>query len=357
MRRTHGVRWWALLGLGLAAGCAGKPGTVPAGRSGSPAGPAAVDAGAPAPRVALLTGELVARQTFDLFVPETPSWQVQIRWMEADGAVVKKGRKVVELDNSEFSGPLEEKKLALQLAETDLLRQEAETGSTIADREFAVEQKRNAVAKARVDASVPEGLRPRREWQEKQLSLRRAETELEKALDSLAAARTSGEADLAVKRISNEAARREIRVAEQAIAALVLSAPSDGIFVVGENPREGRKFQTGDTVWPGLALAHIPDRTGMQVEAALYDVDEGLLARGMRALLTRDADPGHPFEGTVADIAAIAQEPAPKSLRRTLKVVIRLDRPHGVPQRPGQSVRVEVPLDGSPRGSVRMAGR
>ena len=338
MRRTPGMRSAAFFGLCLAMGCAGKPKSAPAGRPVT-AAPAARPARRP---IALMTGELVARRTFDLFVPETPSWQVQIRWMEADGATVRKGQKVLELDNSVFAGPLEEKKLALQLAENDLLRQQADTESNVADKEFAVEQKKNATAKAKVEAVIPEALRPRREWQEKQLALKKGETELEKALEDLAAAKKSGEADLAIRRITNEAARREIGIAERSIASLVLLAPADGILVVAESPRERRKFQTGDTVWPGLALARIPDRAGMQVEAALYDVDDGLLVPGMKAVCTRDAEPGRTFKGVIAEIAAIAQEPAPNSLRRTLRVVVRLDRPDEVPLRPGQSVKVEV---------------
>lgn len=291
---------------------------------------------------AVLTGELVARQAATLYVPETPMWQVPVRWMEADGAEVKKGDRVFEFDNSAFASSLEEKKLSFLLSRNDQLRQDAELEAAVADREFAVDGKRTAVAKAEVEAAVPEALRPRREWQDKQLALQKARTELDKALDDLAAVRKAGEADREVRRIGHEAARREIEIAEKSIAALTLRAPADGVLVVAENPRERRKLQVGDSVWPGLAVARIPERAGMQVEAALYDVDDGLIAKGMPAVCLLDAEPGRPVKAVVADLAAIAQEPAPNSLRRTLRAVLKLEDPAAVPPRPGSSVRVEV---------------
>ena len=45
------------------------------------------------------------------------AWQLPIRWMAEDGAVVKAGERALEFDNSAFTAQLEEKKLALLEAE------------------------------------------------------------------------------------------------------------------------------------------------------------------------------------------------------------------------------------------------
>jgi hypothetical protein len=292
----------------------------------------------------LLTGELVAKRTVDLFAPETPVWQVQVRWMEADGATVTKGQRVIELDSSSFTAQLEEKTAAAQQAAADLVKQEADSEGQVADKAFALEKCRTAVEKARVDAAVPEELRPRREHQEKQLALKKAESELAKAGEDLAAARRGAAADIALKKLTLAAARREAETVEAATHALSLVAPADGVFVVSDHPRERRKIQVGDSVWPGFALARIPDRSGMQVEAALFDVDDGLVTKGTPVIVTLDADPGRPLKGTVSETAAIAQEPTRESLRRTLRVAVILEKPEDVPMRPGQSVKVEVRL-------------
>jgi len=58
----------------------------------------------------LLTGVLRATEAENIVVPRTPSWQVQIRWLEEDGAQVTAGQKIIEFDNSAFAGTIEDKK-------------------------------------------------------------------------------------------------------------------------------------------------------------------------------------------------------------------------------------------------------
>src|SRR5688500_11077076 len=78
----------------------------------APAGAAASTAGVqPAWKVVrgaledrfVLTGELEAVSSENLVVPRTPTWNLSIRWLIADGAQVKKGDRLVEFDSSSFS--------------------------------------------------------------------------------------------------------------------------------------------------------------------------------------------------------------------------------------------------------------
>lgn len=321
--------------LGLAAGCGS-----PAGRSEASA-TTEVTRGVFRSRV-LLTGELQAVESSKIIVPRTPTWQMPIRWMEADGASVVEGQKVIELDNTEFSGDLEQNRLAESKALNDLMRKEADVAVDVADKEFRVQQALVHWEKSRIDAEVPEPLRTRREHQEAQLALAKAAVELEKAKEELRASRDAAGAELEELRLALEQARYEVRVAEEAIEALTLRAPRDGILVVADNRREGRKFQTGDTAFVGLAVASIPELTSMQVEALLSDVDDGKIAPGMRAVCVLDTYPEERYEGVVAEITPVAKEQGRESRRRAFRAVIRLSRSDPERMRPGMSVRAEV---------------
>lgn len=320
------------------AACAGRAHAAGEGAAG---GDLAVRRGDLRPRL-LLTGELKAAQAEELIVPRTPTWQLQIRWMEEDGAAVQAGQRVVEFDNSSFTSDLEEKKLAASEAGKELAQTEAEARSTTAEKAFDVEQKRTELTKARIAAQVPADLLAQRELQERQLAVRRAEVELAKAEEDLAAHRKASAADLEVRRIALDKSRREIRQAEQAIGDLTLRAPRDGILLVGDHPWEGRKLHEGDTVFVGLAVASLPDLSSMIVEASLSDVDDGRVTPGMEVLCTLDAYPGESFRGRVEDVAAVAQEAPRRPLLRSFPVRIRLDRADPKRMRPGMSVRVEV---------------
>ncbi len=290
----------------------------------------------------VLTGELRAVHADNIVVPRTPSWQVQIRWMEEDGAEVTAGQKVVEFDNSAFAGTLEEDKLALTKTEKELMQHQAQNEAQEAEKVFQLEQRRGELEKAKLDANVPQEFLSLRDYQDRQLALERAQVAFEKAQEDLEAFRKGTREDLAIRRIAREKASRKIRLAEQAIQALTLYAPRGGIFITTELPWEGRKLQEGDTVWAGLTVARIPDLSVMEVEASLSDVDDGKVHVGMQAACTLDAYPDLEFPGIVAEVTPIAQETSPRSLRRALRVTVALERSDPERMRPGMAVRAVV---------------
>jgi HlyD family secretion protein len=290
----------------------------------------------------LLTGELDAVSAEDLVVPRTSEWMIQLRWLEVDGTSVKAGQRVAEFDNSAFAADLNEKKLAAIQAEDDLEKQRAQNGIATADKAFEVEKSKSAMESARVDAAVDKDTLPARVWQENQLALERAQTAYAKAVDDLQAQTKSAALDVQVKQIALDKSRREIQTAEQAIDKLVLRAPRDGVVVIGNHPREGRKLEVGDTIWVGLPVVRLPDLTTMRVKAALSDVDDGRLAVGMKAMCTLDAHPEHPLEGTVTAISPVAREPSQRSQRRVFQVLVALPEQGREGLLPGLSVKVEI---------------
>lgn len=290
----------------------------------------------------LLTGQLQAIRADRIVVPRTPAFRMPIRWMAEDGAWVTEGQKVLELDNTQFSGNLEEQRLAESTTLNQLMQKEADIAVDTADKEFAVERTRILLEQARIEAEVPAEVLARRDYQERQLALARAEVEHEKAVEDLRTTREAADAELDELRIKLKKVRDELRTAERAIDALILRAPRDGILIVAENRREGRKYQVGDNVWVGLAVMEIPDLSAMKVEALLSDVDDGKIEPGMPAECTLDTYPDEVFAGRVAEIAPVAAEQGWSSLRRAFRAVIELDSADPERMRPGMSVRVEV---------------
>lgn len=292
----------------------------------------------------LLTGEMAAANASSLTVPATPTWMVQLRWLAPDGAVVNRGQKVAEFDSTALSSTLEERRLSVSKAEADLSVFRAEAAVTEADRVLSVESRTAARDKAAVDADVPEELRSRREHEEKKLALARAETDLAKAEEDLAAHRQAVLAQVEEREIALSRARRELKIAEDAIAALTLNAPRDGVVVVGDNPRERRKIQVGDMIWPGVVVARLPDPHGLRVEATLYDVDDGRVREGQLATAWPDAFPDRRLSGRVSEVSVIAQPVTPDSPRRAFRVVVPVAEGSLEGLRPGMSVKVEIPL-------------
>lgn len=290
----------------------------------------------------VLTGELEAAEGAVIAVPRLPSWQTSIKWMASEGTEVAEGEAIVELDNSEFATSLEQKRSTLTEAEHQLAQKRSELDASLAEKEYDVEKRKSEFDKAKIDASVPDELLARREVEDRKLALERTQTEFQKAQSTHEAAVRKGETELANLRLSLEKAQREVAVAEGAIHTLTLRAPQRGIIVVNEHPWEGRKLQTGDSVFVGMPLAQIPNLRTLQVVGTLADVDDGKIAAGMPVVMAIDAYPNHAFSGRIREIAPVAQELGRGSLRRGFRVMIPIDEIDLERMRPGLSVRLEV---------------
>ena len=307
----------------------------------------------------LLTGELSPVAAVDLNVPQTETWQLTIRWLAEDGAVVKAGERVLEFDNSAFTNGLEQKRLAATEAASVLRSFEDVSALSLAVKEHELQQHRIALDKAALLASVPADVIAERTVQERRLAKARAEVAVENAETALRAERRATALELQVKRIELDKARRAIEVAERSIEELVLKAPRDGIVSIGTHPWEGRRFQAGDLVQPGFRIATLPDYgKPMEVRAELSDVDDGRVAVGMKGTCTLDAYPGEPQACTVEEVSPVARNKKRESLRRAFMVRLSLARSDPERMRPGMSVVVDLagpPAPGAlvvPRGAV-----
>lgn len=296
----------------------------------------------------ILTGELEAARGAMIAVPALPQWNTSIKWLAVDGSEVKEAERVVELDNTQFASELDAKKQAATQAAQELQQREAEWAADLKEKTLDVDKKKSELEKAKLDAAIPREVVAAREYEDRQTKLRRATVEHDKARDVLKSQRTGIAADRANLDLKLLKARRDVEQAQRAIDSLVLRAPRAGIVVVKDIPWEGRKLQAGDGVWVGFPLAVIPEMASLQVSAALADVDDGRIAVGMPAVVTLDGYPDVRFPGRVDSISAVAQDANRQSLRRSFKVVIKLDKIDPARMRPGLSARVSIRRETKP---------
>jgi HlyD family secretion protein len=152
----------------------------------------------------------------------------------------------------------------------------------------------------------------------------------------------SSKADLKVKRLALEKARRDVTTAEEALKKMIVYAPTGGVVDVAEHPWEGRKLEVGDTVMVGWTVMSIPDLSSMRVDAELSDVDQGRVQPGMKAVCTMDAFPGLAIDGYVRKVSPVAKPIDKSPTRRGFDVTVALDRSYPDKMRTGMSVKVAV---------------
>lgn len=291
--------------------------------------------------VFLMTGELQAVTSDELTVPAVEGFRVQIKWLAEDGTEVVAGQPVAELDAGEVSRGLEEKRLALVQARIAVDQHEASQEAELSQKRLELEKAEIEAEKARIEAAVPRALRSRKEWHEKQQALRKAEVELAKARLALDTQTRSSKADLAVLRITEEKAARQVVAAETGSRELSLTAPKAGVVLIGRGRSrdEDRPLQAGDNVWPGTRIASIPNVGRMEVVAYLPEVDDGRVIAGQAARVILESDLHQALPGRVEEVSAIASDSRGAG---GFRARVALDQPSGPALRPGLSARVEV---------------
>ncbi len=292
----------------------------------------------------LLSGEIAAEEAAVAVAPVVRIWPLQVRWIEQDGATVAAGQRVIEFDNGQLASRLSDLRSRVVEAASKLDEAEARAASDESAAALDLERSRAAVKKAEIHADVPEGILAAKELADRSKELDAARLEQTAAETGLAQKREGGKATVADARLSLEQARRELATTEDSLERLVVKAPRAGILLLAEHWQEARPIREGDTVWPGMTVARIPDLATLVVRARLYDVDDGLVPPGAHVRAYLDAFPGRAFAGTVREVDRIAQPVKTGSLRRAFGLVVDLAAGDRQQLRPGMSVRVEVPL-------------
>jgi HlyD family secretion protein len=289
--------------------------------------------------VFLLTREVRAVRSLEINTPQTESWQLQIKWLAEDGAEVREGDPVVELDSTSVVQNLEETRLRLTQAEIERAGRERTVGAEREKRRAAVTLAETEVEKARLEADLPLELLSRRDWHRKQTALHEREAQLAKARAELDLFQETSRAEAENSRLACEKASRKLAQGERTLTLLSVRAPRTGFFLVARNWQEDRKLQAGDSVFPGMAVASIPDLAEMEVLAQLAAVDEGALAIGAPVRAVLDTYPERLFAGRVAAVATVARE---EYERGGFDVRVALAQSDPQLLRPGMSVRIEV---------------
>lgn len=286
--------------------------------------------------VFLVTAELHAVRSLDLVTPRSEMWQVQIKWLAEDGTDAKQGDRLIEFDNTAVAQTIEEKRLTRIQRGIDLESRMASLSAEGQDKQFAFEKAKGEAEKTRAQADIPRDILSLHDWQEKQAASRRADAELTKARLEMESFAVSSRAEIENLRIALDKAGREIESAQRTLDALTVHTPKNGIFVISDNWNEDRKWQIGDSTWPGQTIANIPDLTQMEAVGYLADVDDDRIHPGMPVRCILDTYPDRVFRGKVEEVATVADT------RRGFRVRVSLEKSEPAIMRPGMSARIEV---------------
>jgi len=293
------------------------------------------------------SGALRGGNSETLAAPMIGGGQVSITYLRKSGELVKQGDPVVEFDTTAQQYNLREAEADVAEAEQRVADAKAQLEAQKEEDTYALEQAQSNVRLAELEVKknpISAAIVAR----ENDMALSQARQTLSETEKNLANRTSTNEAGI----LAQEAARAKAQVqadnARHNIETMTLKAQRGGYVAVRLNTNlnfffDGMTlspFQEGDQVWPGTAVAEIPDLSNWEVTAPIAEVDRGHIAIGQPTEVQVIAVPGRVFGGRVKDLGGTTGSP----WDRHFDCHIALDKPS--PElRPGMSVQITITTD------------
>jgi RND family efflux transporter MFP subunit len=281
-----------------------------------------------------------------------------IKWVVEDGTIVKKGDRLVELDDAALRDELQTVRTRARAAQTAVAAAGEEIGRAKKAADVAVRLAAIEVELAEADLQEPPAGQARRVLE---LKVERAKLRLEQAKDAAKGRLAKAEADRQERGAAAETEAGRLRDLQAELAKCVLTAPIDGLAVYPVAPmnRFGPPplvVAPGEPVKEGQKLMRVVNLDRMVVNTRVHEAQVSSLKTGQPVRVKVDAFPARELTGRVAQVAAVAsQEDWARTDVKVYPVTIAIaDGPPGL--KPGMSAEVRI-ATGEKKGVLAVPAR
>jgi len=297
-------------------------------------------------KILLLDGELRAVRSRTIY--GSSSEEAKIVYLPPEGTVVKAGDLVVELDSTNILTRIKDTEERIVAADNEIVRTRSQHESALRDLEVELSKLWLTYEQAKLKAKVPDEVVSRRESQEAQLALEKAQTEYENHLNKIEKKKKEQAAELQVKTIEKDKLTVQLDRAKSNLDGMRIKAPTDGMALYNDHWNERRKIQIGDVVWSGFPIVRLPDLTEMEVLAQVNEVDGPRLSIGARGEVKLDSYPDKVITGEIKDISQTAIKASWMAKAKIFRVTISLDQTVMEIMKPGMSAQISVIVSETP---------
>jgi HlyD family secretion protein len=280
-------------------------------------------------------------------VPADVQWPLRITWMAVDGATVKKGDVVARFDDLELKERLANAKADRQVADARKQKEALLLRTAEEERLRSTEGAKRELTMTRTFARRDPAIFARDQIIEGEIDEKLQEVKVEHASDAQRADRKLARTKLGVIDVEARKADEAIQRSERGLTALAIAAPHDGVFTVKRN-WTGEPMRVGDTVWRSMSVAEISLVENMEVEVFVLEAEAAGLAKGKKAEVVIESQPGRSLAATVKQVEAVAKRRVPKSPTQYFGVILALDKTDPDSMKPGQRARARLHLHDQP---------
>jgi HlyD family secretion protein len=237
---------------------------------------------------------------------------LQILKIAANGSTVKAGDTVVEFDATTLQHTVQDKLSELHQAEEGLKQAKAAASITTNQDQTSVEHTNYDVSRAKLGV-VDEDFIAKVDTAKARLALADAEQKQREAEVKGTSNQQASETGFTAQESKIAKIKMDLAVAERALSALAVKAPTDGLVSIMPNWQTSssmgaqQEFRAGDHVYAGAQILELPDLSSVHLAARLEESDRGRLELGQTATIRLDAVPDHDYQASVTNLSVLAR--------------------------------------------------
>jgi multidrug resistance efflux pump len=288
-------------------------------------------------------GNLEAADATLLGPPPENRRPLKIAWLAPDGSEVRTDEVLIRFDPTDLEEEVREGRHDRATTDSRITSRQVREDGSRRNLERDAEVATLELDYARNFQSKDELIFSRREIIESEIDEGLAQKKKDHALEAGDMHHELARTELDLLGIERRKAELKISQAEEALQALEVRAPHDGIFVL--KAVWGRKPEVGQMVWGGNAVAEIPKLETMEAQVYVLEADAGGLEVDLPATLVLEAQPDVVYAAKVSQVAALAQRRNNGSPIQYFAVTLELERTNPDVMKPGQRVAAVLTLD------------
>ena len=290
------------------------------------------------------TGELVSADTVSLMPPVIRRvWQYQVKQLAPEGAEVKQGDLVAQLDTSELTQRLSVKAAKLEATLQDIETSKLRNAQKLEELRLSLAEAKMNLEKADRKYKLSDETVAAIEKVKYQKDAEIAKDKLMLTEQKLALEARSAKQRLAMLTGDRQKFTAEVGQLKRGIDSLTLLAPRPGMVVYG-NDSKGNKIKEGQSVFMGDAVLSIPDLSNMQVNMTIPEVEASRVKIGQVLKITLDADPGRVFTGKIIELGAVFRNKSQDVPLVIFDAVASIDKPDTELMRPGMTAKISIDI-------------
>ena len=289
-------------------------------------------------------GNLQAVRATPLTAPVGVRGPFRIGWLAPDGSLVKAGEVVIRFDPSAAEQRLVDAEDELREARLKMEKEQIEGLAEVRKLEHDAAIARVELEDARRFQKKDADIFSRHDIIESEIDQELAQEREDHAQVSRHSRERLSGTETALLQIKIMQAGVKIQQAREALQALSVTAPHDGVLILKRDWR-GEPTRVGDSVWNSQPLAEIPDLSRMKAEVYVLEADAGGLKPGRPAAVTVESAPGISYPARIARVDSLAKPRVPGSPVQYFAVTLELPRTDPRVMKPGQRVQATLLLD------------